>query len=100
MDDFGHIQVGTKMELKTGVLGNPPGTEGVCYEVYQIGEHTGYSFIFPNGSFDGFSVADVKLFFDTSSDSFVPELHLYKFKNVIKLAEDFRNGKFDIAWKK
>ena len=29
------------------------GERGVCYEVYQKGERTGYSFIFQNGGYEG-----------------------------------------------
>lgn len=92
------ISVGTTMQLKTNVLGNAPGDIGVCYEVYELGGRRGWSFIFPNGEYDGFSPDDIERCFALNRVGRVHELANYEFDNVIKLNEDFRNGVFDKAW--
>lgn len=87
------INVGTTAVLKRDVLGNESGIKGVCYETYQLGNRNGYSFIFPNGNYDGFGEDEVDIFFDMNS---LEQTQLnYNFQNVIRLSEDFRNGYFD-----
>lgn len=98
MDDFGHIQVGTVMELRNNVLGNKIGEIGVCYSVEEIQGRFSYGFIFPNGRYDGFSPNEVYQFFNIDSNFFIPEIHLYEFENVIQLSKDFYNGRFKKAW--
>ena len=85
------FKVGSLVRLKVWCLGNDVGTIGVCYEVYNFGDYTGYSFIFENGNYDGFSPEEC--------DRFLKEIGryplIYTFENVIKLDRDFRNGLFE-----
>jgi len=89
-----HMKVGSIVQLKVPCLGNPKGTCGVVYEAYNPGgyhlDRPHVSIIFPNGRYDGFSVDDQDDFLTFVRDS---DLY-YQFTNVIKLIEDFRNGKF------
>jgi len=91
-----NVQVGTVVELTRDCLGNSVGTVGVCYEVYNIG-HTGYSFIFENGNYDGFDEQDMEMFLTITG--FCKELSNYQFTNVMKLCNDFSLGVFDTALK-
>jgi len=91
-----YVGVGTLVRLKCDCLGNKAGTTGVCYEVYELSGRKGYSFIFENGRYDGFSPDEVDVFLEELGD-YTP-ISSYKFKNVIKLTEDFRNGVFDEAF--
>jgi len=88
------FHVGSLVRLDVPCLGNGVGTVGVCYEVYELGGCQGYSFIFENGRYDGFSPDEC--------ESFLTEVGsyplTYKFENVIKLDRDFRNGKFDLIF--
>jgi len=81
------IVVGTVAELKRECLGNPPGTPGICYEVYTLDNRPGYSFIFENGNYDGFSPDEVEMLLDVR---FRFEIE-YKFVNVGRLSQDFPN---------
>jgi hypothetical protein len=89
------MNVGSIVQLKISCLNNKPGTIGVCYETYNLGRcynlgTPGCSIIFENGSYDGFSADEQKEFLTHVSDSDL----VYKFTNVMKLAEDFRKGLF------
>ncbi len=100
------IKIGTQKMLVTPCLGNPGGTIGVCYEVYErqpMGidrndDRTGYSFIFPNGRYDGFSTEETEMFF-APYEGFVPSCGDYEFKHVNRLVTDFAKGYFDMALK-
>lgn len=83
-----HIRVGTALKLKVDCLGNKAGTYGLCYEVYNIGI-PGYSFIFPNKEYCGFSMEGVDDFFDTNSEKFIAKKSNYKFTNGLRLLNDF-----------
>lgn len=79
--------VGSVVRLKVELLGNPVGTFGICYNVYQLGEHQGSMFIFENGNYDGFSPEEQKSMIRLVGQS--SELAGYKFTNVIQLINDF-----------
>jgi len=87
--------VGVILKLEMPVLGNNIGDKGVCYETYTLGGRSGYSFIFPNGRYDGFSEKEIDMFFDDDFSDFSDEISSYQFTNVIQLSKDFRNGKFN-----
>lgn len=75
------------------LLGNPAGTPGICYDIYQMyGFPEGASIIFENGRYDGFSEGEQILFLEKIKD--VP-FH-YEFTHVIHLGRDFKAGVFDI----
>jgi hypothetical protein len=91
------IQVGTLAigKRQTGVC--EIGEVGVCYEVYELEERPGYSFIFESGRYDGFHPNEVERFL------MLPNIHCltvssYKFRNVLKLRTDFRAGFFAPAF--
>ena len=89
------LRVGNLWRLKSECLGNPAGTVGVCYEVYEIGEHAGFSLIFPNGSYDGFGVGTcAPMFLIGQPVGFCEEVAGYQFTNVIQLGRDFDSGVF------
>lgn len=87
------ITIGTTGVLKRSVLGNDKGTRGVCYETYNLGGTRVYSFIFPNGNYDGFGEDELDLFF--YEDKFDDNSLYYNFTNVIHLSRDFENGTFN-----
>lgn len=92
------MKVGTVVQLKVACLGNQPGAIGVVFNEYK----GGFQVIFENGEYDGFST-----YFDrpqagvTEADHFLSPVGfskrcaLYKFDNVIMLADHFRKGWFD-----
>jgi len=90
------VDVGTLVRLKLDCLDNEAGTTGVCYEVYELGARPGYSFIFENGRYDGFSPDEVDMFLEELGD--YNPISYYDFTNVITLSEDFRRGVFDEAF--
>lgn len=87
------IKVGTVFKLKVWCLGNAPGTVGVCYEVYTLGNRLGYGVIFPTGDYDGFSPDDVERFLDIVG--FSPGIASYTFTNVMQLGRDHAFGVFN-----
>ena len=91
------IMVGTLVKLKVPCLDNPAGTVGVCYEAYTIGKARGWSFIFENGNYDGFSAGEIAKFLEITG--FAEELSDYFFTNVTRLSQDFSMGTFDSALK-
>ena len=90
------IQVGTVAlaRRKTGVC--DAGEVGVCYEVYDLGGRPGYSFIFEQGRFDGFSPEDMGLFL-ILTDVICASISDYQFVSVSRLCSDFDEGRFDEA---
>jgi len=89
------LRVGDVVTLNTDMLGCTPGTRGVVYETYpdfDIPGKTGASIIFENGEYDGFSIRDQDLFLNEESVRYIPfYLRDYKFTNVMKLSQDFRD---------
>ena len=91
------MKVGTVVKLLVPCLGNPSEAVGVCYEEYHIGSDKGSSFIFANGSYDGFS--------EDEQESFLREIGYdynvgsYIFTNVMRVSDDFRNGFWDSVFK-
>lgn len=85
--------VGAKFKLRVACLGNSIGTVGICFNEYQDFDYidqTGVQVIFPNGEYDGFSVEEQKMFLEYVGH----DLNCigYRFKNVMEVAKDFRNG--------
>ena len=85
--------VGDIVKLKVPMLGNLVGTLGICYEEYNIGlNHAGSSFIFQNGSYDGFSLEEqVEFLENVAHDS---SMENYNFTNAMRLVTDFSKGLF------
>ncbi len=93
------MRVGSIVKLRVSILDNDVGALGLCYEEYKIGEHSGYSIIFENGRYDGFSLEckEVEKFLEEIS--FSKNHSRYEFKNVLQLSYDFDNGLFDDIFK-
>ena len=80
---------------RTGVC--DAGELGVCYEVYELENRPGYSFIFERGRYDGFSPDEVASFLDVTGRT-CEALANYEFKNVGQLDRDYRAGRFAAAF--
>lgn len=81
--------------VRCNVNGGPlrKGMIGVCYELYQLGNHQGASFIFDTRFYDGFSQQEQEQML--LEIGHCRELENYSFSNVIKLERDFFSGVFD-----
>lgn len=90
------MKTGDLVTLKVPCLGNPPGTRGVCYETYYLGEPGGASFIFPNGEYDGFNEREQAAFLTAAGHC--PDCSGYRFTNVLRLSSDFARGFFTVAF--
>jgi hypothetical protein len=86
--------VGDILELKLPCLGNKVGVKGIVYEEYG---HGGCSIIFPNGQYDGFSEEEQKSWLRKIGRV---QNFTYRFKNVGKLAKDFKAGFFKAGFEK
>ena len=97
------MQVGTIVKLKIDCLNNKTGTLGMVF--YDYGD--GFQVIFENGKYDGFhtegyfaNTKQTEADFILEKVGFESSLSGYKFKNVLQVEQDFRNGLFNIIWKK
>ena len=91
------IKTGDIAQLKVPLLGNPKGAFGVCYEKYHLIDD-GWSFIFENGNYDGFSEWEVKKFLKIVGHTCAVED--YRFSNVMQLTHDFSRFQTAIkVWK-
>jgi hypothetical protein len=91
------IQVGTLVIAKRASGVCAAGERGVCYELYQLGGRPGYGILFQRGGYDGFSPDDVARFLDVTG-RVCPAVADYRFTNVTRLAQDFRDGRFADAF--
>ena len=91
------IQVGSiaLARRQTGVC--DIGEIGVCYEVYNLDNRPGYSFLFQSGRYDGFSPDDVAMFLMVTEE-ICPTIADYQFHSVMRLCRDFEQGRFDEAF--
>ena len=91
------IQVGS-LAIATHASGvSNVGERGVCYEVYTLGGRPGYSFLFAQGRYDGFSPEDVTLFL-TITGEVCAAVADYQFTNVRRLQRDWAQGRFAAAF--
>ena len=92
------IRVGSiaRATRETGVC--DVGELGVCYEVYELGGRPGYSFVFASGRYDGFSPQDVEACLELTG-RVAASVEDYQFTNVMRLARDFRAGRFASAFR-
>ena len=70
---------------------------GVCYEVYELEDRAGYSFIFEKGGYDGFSPEDVETYLHVTGEQSAA-LARYQFKNEGRLSADHAAGVFQRAF--
>ena len=97
MDDHHAIQVGTVVVAKRRSAVCDVGEPGVCYEVYELDGRPGWSFIFRSGRYDGFSPDEVDTFLHVTGTVCRPVAG-YRFRNVIRLTQDFHAGFFNPAF--
>lgn len=90
------LKVGDIVKLKVDMFGNPEGTEGVVIDEYTLGELSRVQIIFENGEYDGFSDEEQRAYLERSGHE--ASLADYKFTNVMKLSQDFEEGKFDAVF--
>ena len=88
--------INTVVKLKKDCLGNKVGTIGICYEEYNIGFGPGESYIFENGSYDGFSIEEKADILEVVGAVAILRDPV---ENVMKLSELYRNGRFDEVFK-
>jgi len=95
------INVGTRCKAKRNSGICKRGEIGVCYEVYTRSNtdpyDLGFSFIFYNGGYDGWSTTDIDAGL-LIIPGIVPSLADYNFANVSQLRIDFQRGVFSDAW--
>lgn len=91
MADKTTSEVGTIVSLNMAFLNNEEGALGVCFNNY--GSRSQY--IFENGHYDGFSLQEQEIFL--TYVGFDEQLSNYKFKNVMQVSHDFREGVFKSA---
>ena len=91
------IQVGTLAVASRDTAICRAGELGVCYELYQISERPGYSFIFERGGYDGFSPQDVEMVLEVTEVVF-RSIESYCFTDVGQLLKDFLAGRFSEAF--
>jgi hypothetical protein len=74
----------------------------VCDEAYTLpdgkgGRRPGWSFLFEQGRYDGFSPDEVELILEVTGEV-CQEVTDYEFRSVMRLMEDFRRGYFAPAF--
>ena len=88
-----NLVVGQEVYLKREMLGEPIGSKGFVYEVYQDFDNPkldAVSIIFEDGGHDGFSFEEQKLFLEVGRvDS---RYSRYEFKTVNQVWKDYRDG--------
>jgi hypothetical protein len=91
------IHVGTLFVAKRASGVCAAGERGVCYELYQLDGRPGYGILFQRGGYDGFGPDDVAMILDVTG-RVCPAVADYRFTNVTRLAQDFRDGRFADAF--
>ena len=93
------LKVGDVVTTAMPLLNCGTGTRGVVYEVYQDfddSDKQGASVIFENGDYDGFSYEDQQIMLNEEKVTYIPFwVREYKFKNVMKLTQDYERGTWD-----
>lgn len=88
-----NLVVGQRVILNREMLGEPVGSIGYVYEVYNDfndSDLDAISVIFQGGGYDGFSVSDQEMYLTPLEvDS---RYTMYEFKNVNQVCKDYRNG--------
>jgi len=89
------LQHGGSVSLKVTCLGNLPGTVGVVFNEYDLGNRQGVQIMFENGNYDGFSEEEVEEFCEIiSAEPFFKQPRIPPFKNVMVTADRYNNGYF------
>jgi len=70
---------------------------GVCYEVYELGDSPGYSFMFEKGQHDSLSASEVDMFWQVT-DAICQSVVDYQFTSAVRLMRDDDSGRFALAF--
>lgn len=73
------------------------GEVGVCYRIGTLARQPRYRFIFERGRYGGFSPDDVALFLEVTGRT-CEAVANYAFRNARQLEQDFRAGRFAVAF--
>lgn len=73
------------------------GEQGVAVDEYRMGGRVGWTILFENGGYDGFSAEEVDMFLD-KVDAIDTTAQQYSFKNVMQLTRDYEKGLFAKAF--
>lgn len=93
-----NLRVGSKVYAKADTAICKKGEWGVVVNVYDRdstvgGRHKGYGILFARGEYDGFSPEEIERFVESIGE--VDEIiEDYEFQSVIKLMDDYREGRF------
>lgn len=93
---FEAFPIGMRCTVGSECLGNSQNCSAVVYEHYFFAGHRGISLLFPNGAFDGFSANEIDAW-GVVPKSRCPNVSHYKFESVVKLRQDFKAGRFNLA---
>lgn len=88
---------GVIVEAKVGFLGVGVGVRGIVYETYKDfdkPEAYGWSIIFENGDYDGFSLRERKEMGMIKVIGVHPPSQDYEFRNVTELSKDWKENIF------
>lgn len=88
-----NLVVGQEVTLRKAMLGEPVGSKGYVYDVYQDfdePEKDAVSIIFSNGGYDGFFIKEQELFLEVGRVD--QRYTMYQFKNVNQVYKDFQHG--------
>jgi hypothetical protein len=91
------IQVGTMAMAKRTSDVCDVGERGVCDEVYELGDCSGYSFIFETGRHDGLSASAIDMFLQVTDD-ICPSVVGYQCTSAVRLMRDDDAGRFALAF--
>jgi hypothetical protein len=91
------LRVGSRVVARRDTAICRAGERGVCFEVYRLDNRPGWSFIFESGRYDGFAPDEVALSLSVTG-VVCDELADYEFPHVMRLAADFRQGRFAPAF--
>lgn len=97
MQEQNTLQVGSIVVAKRHTAVCEIGEVGVCYECYSIADRPGWSFIFQQGRYDGFSPNEVDTMLHVTGQV-CPAVTSYKFHNVARLSKDYEAGYFNSAF--
>lgn len=97
MQEPNTLQVGSIVVAKRHTAVCDVGEVGVCYECYSIADRPGWSFIFQQGRYDGFSPDEVEMILHVTGQVCTAVAD-YQFLNVMRVTRDYQEGYFNPAF--
>jgi hypothetical protein len=97
MESSMKLTVGDIVTVGRRCLSNPAGARAVVIEEYELAGRPGWSLLFENGAYDGFSPSDLELF-EVAHVGHEPRLDGYEFTAATRLFQDYRRGLFSNVW--